>query len=87
AHELTDSSGARLGVVHRDVSPQNVLVSTQGAVKLIDFGVAKAQLRASETTESGSLKGKIRYMAPEQALGGVVDHRADLWSLGAIAYR
>jgi eukaryotic-like serine/threonine-protein kinase len=86
AHELRDASGALLNVVHRDVSPQNVLVSTTGVAKLIDFGVAKARDRASEGTTAGELKGKIRYMSPEQALGRDVDRRADIWSLGAMLY-
>lgn len=86
AHELKDRDGASLGVVHRDVSPQNVLVSNDGATKIIDFGVAKAKDRVSHTTSAGQLKGKIRYMAPEQALGRELDHRADVWALGAIFY-
>ncbi len=86
AHELRDSSGALLNVVHRDVSPQNILVSTTGVAKLIDFGVAKARDRVSEGTSAGELKGKIRYMSPEQALGHDVDRRADIWALGAILY-
>src|SRR5512140_1321091 len=86
AHELRDASGSLLNVVHRDVSPQNVLVSTTGVAKLIDFGVAKARDRASEGTSAGELKGKIRYMSPEQALGKDVDRRADIWSLGAMLY-
>ena len=86
AHELRDKSGNHLGVVHRDVSPQNILLSAQGTAKLIDFGVAKARDRSSANTGTGQLKGKIRYMSPEQALGGDVDRRADLWSLGALAY-
>src|ERR1700733_6073100 len=68
AHELRDKAGNPLGVVHRDVSPQNVLVSTAGVAKLIDFGVAKARDRASDGTSAGQLKGKGRYMSPEQAL-------------------
>jgi serine/threonine-protein kinase len=87
AHELRDlDDGPALGVVHRDVSPQNVLVSTKGVVKLIDFGIAKARDRIAGDTNAGQVKGKIRYMAPEQAVGGAVDRRADIWAVGAILY-
>ena len=86
AHELKDASGRRLEIVHRDVSPHNVLVSTKGVAKLIDFGIAKARSRVGNDTNSGVLKGKIQYMAPEQALGRPVDRRADVWAMGAIIY-
>ncbi len=86
AHELHEADGENLGVVHRDVSPQNVLVSTKGAAKLIDFGIAKARDRIVGDTSSGQVKGKIRYMAPEQALGSALDHRADIWAVGAVLY-
>jgi len=87
AHSLRDrETGAHLGVVHRDVSPQNILISNAGSTVLIDFGVAKARDRVSQDTSAGQLKGKIRYMAPEQALGRPIDHRADVWALGAILY-
>jgi len=86
AHELRDRDGTHLGVVHRDVSPQNILVANSGATMLIDFGVAKARDRVSQETSAGQLKGKIRYMAPEQALGRNIDHRADVWALGAMLY-
>jgi len=86
AHELRDKKGALLGVVHRDVSPQNVLVSTAGHAKLIDFGIAKARDRLSGETTAGLLKGKIHYMAPEQALGKPIDRRADVWAIGAMLY-
>jgi eukaryotic-like serine/threonine-protein kinase len=86
AHELKDQAGATLGVVHRDVSPQNILVSTTGASVLIDFGVAKARDRVSQETSVGQLKGKVRYMAPEQAVGREIDRRADIFSLGAVLY-
>jgi serine/threonine-protein kinase len=68
------------------VSPHNILVSTKGIAKLIDFGIAKARSRASADTNSGVLKGKVRYMAPEQATGAAVDRRADLWAVGATLY-
>jgi len=83
AHELKDDQGHSLEVVHRDVSPQNVLVSTAGAVKIIDFGIAKAQNRQQGSTRTGIVKGKIQYMAPEQVKKGrTVDRRADIWALG-----
>ncbi|MBX3263333.1 MAG: protein kinase [Labilithrix sp.] len=86
AHELKERDGTHLGVVHRDVSPQNVLVANSGTTVIIDFGVAKARDRVSQETSAGQLKGKIRYMAPEQALGRTIDHRADVWALGAMLY-
>jgi eukaryotic-like serine/threonine-protein kinase len=86
AHELRDRDGTHLGVVHRDVSPQNILIANNGSTMIIDFGVAKARDRVSQETSVGQLKGKIRYMAPEQALGRAVDHRADVWALGAMLY-
>ncbi|MGH7271752.1 MAG: serine/threonine-protein kinase [Polyangiaceae bacterium] len=86
AHELREEDGSLLGVVHRDVSPQNILVGSKGVAKLIDFGIAKARDRLAGDTNAGQVKGKIRYMAPEQAVGGRVDRRADLWAIGAILY-
>jgi serine/threonine-protein kinase len=86
AHELKDKDGRNLGVVHRDVSPQNILVSARGVAKLIDFGIAKARDRSSGETTTGTFKGKVHYMAPEQALGLPVDSRADVWAVGAILY-
>ncbi len=86
AHELTDKTGRPLGVVHRDVSPQNILVSSKGNAKLIDFGIAKALVRLSGETNAGLLKGKIQYMAPEQAMGRPLDRRADVWAAGACLY-
>jgi serine/threonine protein kinase len=85
AHELR-ADGKSLEIVHRDISPHNVLVSTKGVVKLIDFGVAKARDRMAGETAVGVLKGKIQYMAPEQALGRRVDRRADVWAVGASLY-
>jgi serine/threonine-protein kinase len=86
AHELKDASGKLLGIVHRDVSPQNILVNELGIVKLIDFGVAKATGRLAAETATGIIKGKVPYMAPEQALGVPVDQRADIWAMGSVAY-
>jgi serine/threonine protein kinase len=86
AHELKDPSGIPCDLVHRDVSPHNVLVGVGGVAKLIDFGVAKARHRAAAETTCGVLKGKVHFMAPEQALGDAVDRRADVWSVGAMAF-
>jgi serine/threonine protein kinase len=83
AHELRDDSGLPLEIVHRDVSPHNILLASSGAVKVIDFGIAKAQNRRQGETRTGIVKGKIQYMAPEQVnKGGKVDRRADVWALG-----
>ncbi len=86
AHELQDRDGGTVGVVHRDVSPQNILINTQGVAKIIDFGIAKVLDGSPAETSSGVLKGKIQYMAPEQALGQVLDRRADVWAVGAVLY-
>jgi serine/threonine protein kinase len=86
AHNLTDDDGTALEVVHRDVSPHNLLVSLDGNVKVTDFGVAKAIGAVHEPTSAGQLKGKIAYMAPEQVSGGGVDRRSDVFSLGCVLY-
>lgn len=83
AHEKRDEGGAPLDIVHRDVSPQNVLLSYEGAVKIADFGIASARL---VDEEAGVLKGKFGYMSPEQARGEKVDRRSDLYSLGVILW-
>ena len=86
AHELTDEHGHGLGVVHRDVSPQNILLSMRGHVRLADFGVAKARGQQHRATETGEVKGKLSYMAPEQITSKVVDRRADVFALGCVLY-
>jgi eukaryotic-like serine/threonine-protein kinase len=85
AHEATDERGRPLRIVHRDVSPQNVLVGTDGTARMVDFGVAKAASR-TQTTSEGQLKGKLAYMAPEQLLRRPVDHRADLFAAGIMIW-
>ena len=86
AHQLKDAQGESLGVVHRDVSPQNVLLTSSGTSKVIDFGLVKARNRGAAETKSGVVKGKIRYMAPEQVHGVAIDHRADVWAAGMCLY-
>ena len=85
AHELTDYDGTPLQVVHRDVTPHNVFVTYAGQVKVVDFGIAKALSQSAET-KAGVLKGKVAYMAPEQARGDKVDRRADIFSVGVIMW-
>jgi serine/threonine protein kinase len=84
AHNLCDDSGAPLGIIHRDVSPSNVILGESGIVKLIDFGIAKASAGGMQTM-SGTIKGKFAYMAPEYLMGHI-DARADLFALGVIAH-
>jgi serine/threonine-protein kinase len=87
AHELRDENGQLVGLVHRDISPQNVLITFDGVVKIVDFGVAKAAGRSSGQTTAGQVKGKPPYMSPEQALGEAVDRRTDVFALGIILYQ
>ncbi|WP_437282668.1 serine/threonine-protein kinase [Sorangium sp. So ce375] len=89
AHELRDpqNDDQLLGLVHRDVSPQNILVTYDGHVKLVDFGVAKATNRACNDTTAGQLKGKVPYMSPEQARGERVDRRTDVFAMGIVLYK
>jgi serine/threonine protein kinase len=85
AHRKKDERGRPMEIVHRDVSPQNILISFEGDVKLTDFGIAKAATKAS-TTDRGALRGKLLYMSPEQAWGRPMDRRSDLFSLGLVLY-
>ena len=85
AHRRVASDGRELHLVHRDVSPQNILISWEGDIKLCDFGVAKAATKVG-TTISGALKGKLQYMSPEQAWGKRIDRRSDIFSLGAVLF-
>jgi serine/threonine-protein kinase len=86
AHSKTDVRGKPLGIVHRDVSPQNILISYEGVVKLVDFGVAKAATRYDEDTRAGLIKGKLAYMSPEQISGEQMDSRSDIFSLGIVLW-
>jgi serine/threonine protein kinase len=85
AHELADYDGRPLNVVHRDVSPHNIIVTYAGDAKLVDFGIAKAA-DSSSHTRTGVIKGKLAYMSPEQAFGKPVDRRADIFSIGVILW-
>ncbi len=85
AHHLKGSDGVPLEIVHRDISPQNILVTYEGEVKVVDFGIAKAASK-SQHTKTGMLKGKFSYMSPEQCLGHPVDKRSDIFALGIVLY-
>ncbi len=85
AHRRTDDTGRPLNIVHRDVTPENIMASFDGEVKILDFGIAKAENLATET-KVGEIKGKLGYMSPEQIMGKSLDHRSDLFSLGVVLY-
>ena len=85
AHFLRDEKGDPMNIIHRDISPQNLLMSYEGEVKLIDFGIVKAEKRLTETA-SGVIKGKFYYMSPEQASAKPIDHRSDVFSAGIVLY-
>ncbi len=85
AHSLKDGDGKPLSIVHRDISPHNILLGTDGVARITDFGVAKAEVRLSSTRD-GQFKGKLAYMAPEQASNGTADQRSDLFSMGIVLW-
>jgi len=87
AHTRTDEKGRALGLVHRDVSPDNVLLSYAGEVKITDFGIAKAEMAGRPITEAGIVKGKYLFFSPEQALGEALDARSDVYAVGVVLYR
>lgn len=85
AHEARDPQGSQLQIVHRDISPQNLIVGYDGSVRVLDFGIASAAEKL-HTTRNGTIKGRFAYMAPEQMRGHAVDRRADIWSLGVVLW-
>ncbi len=86
AHEKRDLGGAPLNIVHRDISPQNVVVTFSGDVKIVDFGIAKSDTKMVVETQSGKLKGKVPYMSPEQARGEAIDARSDVFAVGVMLF-
>ena len=86
AHQATNERGMPLVIVHRDVSPQNVIVGSDGVARVFDFGIAKAVGRLQQTTEAGQIKGKVVYMPPEQVFGETVDRRSDIWAASVVLW-
>src|SRR5205085_4562297 len=86
AHELTNPQGQPLGLVHRDISPANIMVSFDGVVKLCDFGIAKAAALSDQLTNPGQVKGKYAYMSPEQTVAAPLDGRSDVFSLAIVLW-
>jgi serine/threonine-protein kinase len=86
AHEKRDLDGTALNIVHRDISPQNTVVTFSGDVKIVDFGIAKSDSKGGEGTKSGKLKGKVPYMSPEQARGELLDSRSDIFAVGVMLF-
>jgi serine/threonine protein kinase len=86
AHQATGPDGEAMHIVHRDISPQNILLSSQGHVKVTDFGIAKARDQIHSRTRTGEIKGKFAYISPEQILGKGVDHRSDVYAMGCVLY-
>ena len=86
AHEKPDLDGTPLGIVHRDISPQNVVITFSGDVKIVDFGIAKSDTKMAGDTKSGKLKGKVPYMSPEQARGEQIDARSDIFATGVMLF-
>jgi eukaryotic-like serine/threonine-protein kinase len=85
AHAKTDDFGAPLHIVHRDITPENIMVGWNGNVKILDFGIAKATIQTDQT-RAGEIKGKLAYMSPEQGMGKVLDARSDIFALGVVMY-
>ncbi|MEM9490824.1 MAG: serine/threonine-protein kinase [Myxococcota bacterium] len=85
AHSREDEEGVALRIIHRDIAPSNIIVTYEGGVKLVDFGVARARSNTNET-ETGLIKGKLSYLSPEQCMGRPIDHRSDIFALGIVLY-